>query len=239
MSQDEFDDIDQKEEIASSPAKKKFDFEKFQQQWNTLDPNNMGGWPISVKITIWIFTFVFVGLLGYFLLIQSTLTEISNAQAQETNLLNEFREKDSKLRNLQQYQAQILEMQNSFDQQLKQLPKETEIPGLVEDINVTGVKAGLKLKNILLEPEVTQEFFIEQPISIEANGDYHAFGSFVSGVAALPRIVTLHDFSVTATPDTEKKSDLPVISYKINAKTYRYAGTSATTANAPQEGAAQ
>jgi type IV pilus assembly protein PilO len=115
-------------------------------------------------------------------------------------------------------------MEANFNQQLEQLPKETEIPSLVEDINVTGVSSGLKFKNIRLEPEVKQEFFIEQPISIDATGDYHSFGTFVSSVAALPRIVTLHDFTITGTASQDKKSDVPVIDYTIKAKTYRYIG---------------
>ena len=171
-----------------------------------------------------------IGILGYFALIKGQIDAISNASAQEQNLLNEFREKDSKLRNLQQLQAQLQEMEANFNQQLEQLPKETEIPGLVEDINVSGVNSGLKFKNIRLENEIKQEFFIEQPISIEATGDYHAFGSFVSGIAALPRIVTLHDFDITGTENKEKKTDIPQITYNVKAKTYRYIGARDTQA---------
>ncbi|HGX6699409.1 TPA: type 4a pilus biogenesis protein PilO, partial [Acinetobacter baumannii] len=148
----------------------------------------------------------------------------------------EFREKDSKLRNLQQYQVQLQEMQANFNQQLEQLPKETEIPSLVEDINLTGVNSGLKFKNIRLEDEVKQEIFIEQPIAIEATGDYHAFGAFVSSIAALPRIVTMHDFTVDVSPAKDNKSDIPVLNYSIKAKTYRYVGatdTSEQTGKAP------
>ena len=134
-------------------------------------------------------------------------------------------------------------MEANFNQQLQQLPKETEIPSLVEDINLTGVNSGLKFKNIRLENEVKQEFFIEQPISIEATGDYHAFGAFAAGIAALPRIVTLHDFTVEAKQDTEKKSDIPVINYTVKAKTYRYVGadeqTNSDTVAAPQTGSNQ
>ncbi len=221
MSQEDLNEFDQ--EIVAS-KKKKMTLEQFFQQFNTLDMNNYGGWPLSVKITCWIFVFLVVLALGYFVVIRGQLDDIANAQAQEQSLLNEFREKDSKLRNLQQYQAQLQEMEANFNQQLEQLPKETEIPSLVEDINLTGVNSGLKFKNIRLEDEVKQEFFIEQPISIDATGDYHAFGAFVSGIAALPRIVTLHDFVVEAKQDTEKKSDIPIINYSINAKTYRYIG---------------
>lgn len=221
MNLDKSDDLNQD---TTTVKKKQMTVEQFFQQFNTLDMNNYGGWPLSVKITCWIFVFLVVLALGYFVVIRGQLDDIANAQAQEQNLLNEFREKDSKLRNLQQYQAQLQEMEANFNQQLEQLPKETEIPSLVEDINLTGVNSGLKFKNIRLEDEVKQEFFIEQPISIDATGDYHAFGAFVSGIAALPRIVTLHDFVVEAKQDTEKKSDIPIINYSINAKTYRYIG---------------
>lgn len=213
----------------TAPKKKKMTLDKFFQQFNTLDMNNYGSWPISVKITCWIFIFFAVLALGYFVVIQSKLEAIDNAQVQESNLLKEFREKDSKLRNLQQYKSQLLQMQANFNQQLEQLPKETEIPSLVEDINLTGVNSGLKFKNIRLEDEVKQEFFIEQPIAIEATGDYHAFGAFVSSVAALPRIVTLHDFVVEAIPAKDGKSDIPVLNYSVKAKTYRYVGATENT----------
>ena len=222
MSLDEFDELNPNEGVAA--PKKKMTLDKFLQQFNTLDMNNYGSWPLSVKITCWILIVMMIGILGYFALIKGQIEAISNASAQEQNLLNEFREKDSKLRNLQQLQAQLQEMEANFNQQLEQLPKETEIPGLVEDINVSGVNSGLKFKNIRLENEIKQEFFIEQPISIEATGDYHAFGSFVSGIAALPRIVTLHDFDITATENKEKKTDIPQITYNVKAKTYRYIG---------------
>jgi type IV pilus assembly protein PilO len=156
MNLDKSDDLNQ-DTVATK--KKKMTVEQFFQQFNTLDMNNYGSWPLSVKITTWIFIFLAVGALGYFVVIKSQLESIANAQAKEQSLLNEFREKESKLRNLQQYQAQLQEMEANFNQQLEQLPKETEIPSLVEDINLTGVNSGLKFKNIRLENEVKQEFF--------------------------------------------------------------------------------
>lgn len=221
MSNDEYDEFNQ--DVVAVP-KNKMTVEKFFQQFNTLDPNNYGSWPLAVKITCWIFIAALAFAVIYFVMIRSTIESISQASAQEQNLLNEFREKESKLRNLQQYQIQLQEMEARFNQQLEQLPKETEIPGLVEDINLSGVNSGLKFKNIRLEPEIKQEFFIEQPIVIEATGDYHAFGSFVSSIAGLSRIVTLHDFTITGTENKEKKSEIPVIDYVVKAKTYRYVG---------------
>lgn len=222
MSRDDLDDFDSE---ITAPKKKSMSVDKFFQQFNTLDTNNFGSWPLSVKITCWIFLFFVVCAIGYFLAIQPKLEAIDQARAQEQSLLKEYQEKESKHRNLQQYQAQLRQMEANFIQQLQLLPKDTEIPSLVEDINRTGVTAGLKFKNIRLESEVTQEFFIEQPISIEATGDYHAFGMFVSAVAALQRIVTLHDFELTATSNKDSTSDIPTTDYKIQAKTYRYVAT--------------
>lgn len=235
MSNEEFDEFSQ--DVVAVP-KNKMTVEKFFQQFNTLDPNNYGSWPLSVKITSWIFIAALAFAVIYFVMIRSTIESISQASTQEQNLLNEFREKESKLRNLQQYQIQLQEMEARFNQQLEQLPKETEIPGLVEDINLSGVNSGLKFKNIRLEPEIKQEFFIEQPIAIEATGDYHAFGSFVSSIAGLSRIVTLHDFTITGTENKEKKSEIPVIDYVVKAKTYRYVGNAeSAAANSTTQGA--
>lgn len=231
MSNEEFDEFSQ--DVVAVP-KNKMTVEKFFQQFNTLDPNNYGSWPLLVKITWWIFIAALAFAVIYFVMIRSTIESISQASTQEQNLLNEFREKESKLRNLQQYQIQLQEMEARFNQQLEQLPKETEIPGLVEDINLSGVNSGLKFKNIRLEPEIKQEFFIEQPIAIEATGDYHAFGSFVSSIAGLSRIVTLHDFTITGTENKEKKSEIPVIDYVVKAKTYRYVGNAEGAAAQPE-----
>jgi len=236
MSNDEYDEFNQ-DVVAVS--KNKMTVEKFFQQFNTLDPNNYGSWPLAVKITCWIFIAALAFAVIYFVMIRSTIESISQASAQEQNLLNEFREKESKLRNLQQYQIQLQEMEARFNQQLEQLPKETEIPGLVEDINLSGVNSGLKFKNIRLEPEIKQEFFIEQPIAIEATGDYHAFGSFVSSIAGLSRIVTLHDFTITGTENKEKKSEIPVIDYVVKAKTYRYVGNAEGAAMPAADSTAQ
>ena len=237
MSNEEFDEFSQ--DVVAVP-KNKMTVEKFFQQFNTLDPNNYGSWPLSVKITCWIFIAALAFAVIYFVMIRSTIESISQASAQEQNLLNEFREKESKLRNLQQYQIQLQEMEARFNQQLEQLPKETEIPGLVEDINLSGVNSGLKFKNIRLEPEIKQEFFIEQPIAIEATGDYHAFGSFVSSIAGLSCIVTLHDLTITGTENKEKKFEIPVIDFVVNVKTYRYVGNAeSAAANSTTQGAQQ
>ncbi len=204
------------------PKKKPFNFQEFVNSFNSLDPQNMGSWPTPVKITVYIFVLLLTLALAYFVVVRPLLNDIDNARAQEQSLLSEYEEKDSKLRNLRLYQVQVEQMEQTFGQLLLQLPKETEIPGLVEDINFTGVSSGLRFDTITVQPEIKQEFFIELPISIIAKGDYHAFGAFVSGLAALPRIVTLHDFVIEALPASESKSEVPALKMTVQAKTYRY-----------------
>jgi type IV pilus assembly protein PilO len=198
----------------------KYTFEDFQNSFKSLDPQNMGNWPLPVKITMCIMIFAVVLAIAYFALINPLRDEIAAAESRETTLLADYREKDSKVRNLLQYQKQITDMESTFGQLLQQLPKVTEIPGLVEDINYTGVGSGLHFDKIDVQKEATKDFFIELPIQITGRGDYHSFGAFVSSLAALPRIVTVDDFTIRPLPDS--KSEIPVLSLIVNAKTYRY-----------------
>ncbi len=206
------------------PVKKPFNFQEFVSSFNSLDPQNMGSWPMPVKITLLLFTAFLVLALAYFLLLKPMLDSIDRAHAQEEVLLKDYEEKDSKLRNLQKYQEQINQMEQTFGQLLQQLPKEHEIPSLIQDINFTGVGSGLKFQDIKVESEVTREFFIELPITIVGQGDYHAFGGFISGLAALPRIITVHDFDIAPQAKTgvNAKSEVPVLAMTLHAKTYRY-----------------
>lgn len=223
MSIDNFDDAAfNKTDEQSKPKKKPFNFQEFLNSFNSLDPQNMGNWPASVKLTIYIFILLVTMALAYFVLISPLMDNINNAHSQQDSLLNQYQEKESKLRNLKLYQIQVEDMEHTFGELLQQLPKETEIPGLVEDINFTGVSSGLRFNNIKVKPEIKQEFFIELPMSIEAQGDYHSFGAFVSGLAALPRIVTLHDFVIETLPPEKNKSEVPALTIKVDAKTYRY-----------------
>jgi type IV pilus assembly protein PilO len=212
-----------------------FSLEKYVQQLQQVDFKNIGSWSIPVKVTLYVLIFIFVGFIAYFLVIRGVLEDISSAEAQQLNLLKEYQEKESKLRNLQSYQAQLQLMEAQFNQQLQQLPKETEIPDLVEDINTAGIDAGLDFKNIQLLPEVKQEVFIEQPIDITVTGNYHSMAGFVSAIALLPRIVTLHDFSLKTDQTKGKSVALPKIEMNIKAKTYRYMSEAEKQATADGE----
>ncbi|MFB2538282.1 type 4a pilus biogenesis protein PilO [Acinetobacter sp. c3-l95] len=209
----------EKEPVEAS--KKGFDFNRYMQQLQQMDPNNIGAWPTAVKVTMYILILLIIATVAYFALIKGLQEEIANAEAENQNLLTEFKDKDSKLRNLTLYEEQIKLMEAQFNEQLQQLPKETEIPGLVQDINTAGVASDLEFKNISLLSEVQQEIFIEQPIDITVIGGYHSMGGFVTAIAALPRIVTLHDFTIKTVEQDPKKFSTKLI-MNINAKTYRY-----------------
>lgn len=185
--------------------------------WNDLQNiETIGVWPGPVKMLLIIL--VFAGSLGggYWFHIKPLQTSLASVTAEEATLRTDLENKAVLAANLEAYRAQLVEMQDSFGALLRQLPGETEVPGLVDDITVQGIGSGLEFSNIRLEQEVRQEFYVELPINISVMGDYHDFGAFVSGVASLSRIVTLHDFLIrTGSTRSELLMD-------ITARTYRY-----------------
>lgn len=203
----------------TKPAKKQFDFKEFADSFKSLDQNNYGSWPVPVKATVLLLIVGLVAALTWSIPIASKRQAIESAEAEEQTLLEQYTTKESKARHLKEYQAQVLKMQSDFKELLNQLPKETRISDLVDGINAVGVTSNVKFQDIKVEPEVSQEFFIEQPIRIAAMGDYHEFGSFVSGLAKLPRIITIHDFEViNSKPSLDT---LPETNLILNVKTYR------------------
>lgn len=210
----------------SDAAKKGFDLQEFINSLNTLDPQNIGSWPTAVKIFIYMITFVVVLVVGYMLDLSGIRETLDTGKQQQSTLLGEFEQKVFKAQNLDVYKRQLKDMEDSFGALLRQLPQDTEVPGLLEDITQTGLGSGVDFDSIELGTETKQEFYMEQPINIRAHGDYHAFGAFVSGIAALPRIVTLHDFSISPKAAARRGdgSAAPVLALTIQAKTYRYNG---------------
>lgn len=183
---------------------------------NNLDPENLGSWPLPVKMVIWIGAAVLCGFLVYNFMLSDSLIALEREQGKESGLMQDYESKAFQAANLSRYKKQMEEMETTFGALLRQLPSDTEVPGLLEDISHTGLSAGLEFKSIQLGAETAREFYIELPISIEVRGGYHALGAFVSGVSALPRIVTLHDFKIESGQST---NDLTM---SITAKTYRY-----------------
>ncbi|WP_439860688.1 type 4a pilus biogenesis protein PilO [Pseudomonas sp. MBLB4136] len=183
-----------------------------------LDFNNVGSWPAAVKFIAGSLLLVVVLALGYNFHLKDLQAQLEVQQSEEVALKEQFATKAFQAANLEAYKEQMKEMEVSFGALLRQLPSDTEVPGLLEDITRTGLGSGLEFEEIRLLPEVTQQFYIELPIQIKVVGAYHDLATFVSGVASLPRIVTLHDFElVPATKDSTSKLRMDIL-----AKTYRY-----------------
>lgn len=186
---------------------------------NNLDLNNMGMWPLPLKVIVLILAFAAACGLGYYFMIMPLLEDQDRLVRKEQTLRSEFEQKAGQAANLEELKQQRVEMEESFGALLRQLPSDTEVPGLLEDITLTGLDAGLKFQSIQLQPERRQEFYIELPISITVEGLYHNMGAFVSGVANLSRIVTLHDFQISPAGRNQSSGELVM---RIEARTYRY-----------------
>lgn len=184
---------------------------------NELDFNNAGSWPWLIKALMLVIVFALVVGGGYWFFVMEQYSSLESVAAKESELKEQYESKAHKVANLTAYKKQMAEMEESFGALLKQLPTDTEVPGLLEDITNTGLGNGLEFQSIVLKPEVSKEFYIELPIEIKVKGSYHELASFVSGVASLPRIVTLHDFEISPMAGGGE-----VLSMDVKAKTYRY-----------------
>jgi type IV pilus assembly protein PilO len=159
-----------------------------------------------------------VGLGIYFTIVEDKRPQLQRAQDDELQLRTTFENKQRKAANYDAYKAQLTQIEQSFGTMLRQLPGETEIPSLIVDISQTGLAAGLQERLFVPQSEIPKDFYAEKPINIRLSGGYHEIGNFVSGIAALPRIVTLHN--ITITPETTGSFD--VLSMEVTAQTYRY-----------------
>ena len=185
---------------------------------NDLDLNNIGSWPAAVKVIACVLLLIVVMALGYNFHLKDLEEQLDRQRQEEVTLKEQFSAKAFQAANLDAYKAQMKEMEESFGALLRQLPSDTEVPGLLEDITRTGLGSGLEFEEIKLMPEVAQQFYIELPIQISVVGGYHDLATFVSGVSSLPRIVTLHDFDIKpASTDSTSKLRMSIL-----AKTYRY-----------------
>lgn len=195
--------------------------EKLLEQIRALDPNDPGRWPLQFRLAAIALIFaVAVGLCAYLIAIKDQKPLLEQARAEEQSLLTTLEQKSRKAANLEAYKDQLKEMERSFGAMLRQLPNKTEVPNLLVDISQTGLAAGLDEKLFQPTGENKRDFYAELPIKIRLTGSYHAIGNFVSGIAALPRIVTLHDIQVS-TADA-KTSGADQLQLDITAKTYRY-----------------
>ena len=203
---------------------KNVDWKELLEKLKNIDPNdineidweNMGSWPLPGKVFFLVLCFLTVLIAGYFFLVDDLRGKLSTAERQENTLKQDFESKAFRGANLEAYKDQMVEMQDAFGSLLKQLPRDTEVPGLVDDISSAALGAGLTLSAIDPGDLTRTEFYNELPIDIEVIGGYHEMGAFVSAVASLPRIVTLHDFVI------QNEGQNGSLKMKIVAKTYQY-----------------
>jgi len=182
---------------------------------NDLDISNIANWPLPARV--FVIALIFVGVLaaGYWLDIKDQRASLEKSEQKEVQLRTTFENRAKKAANLEAYEQQLAEMRESFGAMLRQLPNRTEVAELLVDISQTGLAAGLEFELFKPQAERPKDFYAELPISIRVKGDYHEFGEFVSGVAALPRIVTVHDVNIQDNQEGKLTMD-------ILAKTYRY-----------------
>ena len=184
-----------------------------------LDANDVGRWPLPFRVAVIAIVFLLVTGLGiYWFIVKDKAPQLERAQAEEQELRTTFENKQRKAANYDAYKQQLTQIEQSFGTMLRQLPGETEIPSLIVDISQTGLAAGLQEKLFVPQAEIPRDFYAEKPIQIRLTGGYHEIGNFVSGIAALPRIVTLHDITITP----ENKDTFDNLSMEVTAKTYRY-----------------
>ena len=182
-----------------------------------LDMENIGSWPPLLKGIVLTLLFILLLVAGFYLHVDDLNIQLTGIEQEEQTLRRDFEKKAFEAANLEAYKAQLVEMERRFGALVAQLPSETEVPGLLDDITDKGELNGLSIQRIDLLDEQAQTFYVELPIAIEATGSYHDLGAFISGMAGLPRIVTLHDFEIAV--DSEA---MPMLQMSILAKTYRY-----------------
>jgi type IV pilus assembly protein PilO len=190
------------------------------EQLRNLDPNDPGRWPLGVRVGTVTLLFVLAACGAYYFFVWDAMRpQLLESRGKETELWGTLENKARRAANLQAYKAQLAEMEKSFGAMLRQLPNKTEVPNLLVDISQTGLAAGLEEKLFQPQGEVRKDFYAELPITIQLTGGYHEMGRFASGIAALPRIVTLHDIEISPTGGRDKSANL---TFNVTAKTYRY-----------------
>ncbi|PJD93290.1 MAG: pilus assembly protein PilO [Legionella sp.] len=190
---------------------------------NELTLDNVGQWPIAAKLGAILCVILLIVGLGYWLLIKPDFEQLSTLAAKEKTLKDSFEIKQRQAVNLQAYKNQLTLMNKRFGKLLKQLPAKNEMPGLLEEISKTGVSSGLKFELFAPQPEVAHDFYVELPIKITVVGTYMQLAVFLSRVAQMSRIVTLHEFSLSGLTTKESKAvSQDVLVMNIVAKIYRY-----------------
>jgi len=185
----------------------------------SLDPSDPGRWPLPVRAGVIAISFIVLSVVGLYMFVwNGQREELQRFESEEAQLRSQYREKHGKAVNLELYKQQLADIERSFGAMLRQLPGKTEVPNLLVDISQTGLAAGLTQQLFQPLPQQNMDFYAELPIKIRLTGSFHQFGEFVSGIAALPRIVTLHDVQIK----TQPQAAFDQLTLDVTAKTYRY-----------------
>jgi type IV pilus assembly protein PilO len=192
-----------------------------------LDRNNVGGWPKSIKTFFALLIFIVILLAGWWFKIRDQQADLESAQRKEVALKKDFSIKQQKVVNLPAYRKQLDDMKEMLSTMLRQLPSKTEMPDLLVDISQTALAAGIVVDLFQPGAEVIKEFYAEKPIQLKMLGTYHQFGTFISGVASLPRVVILTMHDVSLRPAAKAGSNAPpqaggLLTLEGTVKTYRY-----------------
>jgi len=191
----------------------------------SLDTSDPGRWPLPIRAGAIAIAFAAVAAFGvYMFVIKEEMPKLEGAQREERDLRAQFEDRQRKAANFDSYRAQLADIERDFGAMLRQLPGKTEVPSLLVDISQTGLGAGLEEVQFTPGGEVHKDFYAELPIKLRYTGSYHELGNFVSGIAALPRIVTLHDISIRPV----NNSNPDELTLDVTAKTYRYLDEEAT-----------
>lgn len=184
-------------------------------QINELEFDSIGTWPKAAKVVLALVLAVLINILGYYVVISDSLAKLAQLEKKETELKAEFERKYKMAANLPKYREQLNLMQQQFSDLLTMLPTATEMPGLLDSMTYLATDASLSIQSLNWKPEIKREFYVEMPIEMKLSGSYHDFGAFASGVAGLPRVVSLHDFTLNRGKDSP-------LTMTVTAKTYRF-----------------
>lgn len=199
-------------------------FDGFKQEnfdYQNPDFNNMGSWPAAIKLSTLIIVSALIVFGFYWFQVKDSQIRYQSIVSKEPTLKQQYQAKSFQVANLDAFKQQLQKMEEDFSALLDQLPNDVDMPSLLDDISTTGTQSGLEIDTITPNADVIRDFYIETPITISVRGSYHEMGNFVSSMSAIPRIVTLHDFSMDRTSQGEAEAPLKMT---IQAKTYRYKG---------------
>jgi type IV pilus assembly protein PilO len=187
-------------------------------QFRDLNPNQPGQWPLLPRLTVWTVVVILVVVVGWFVELSSQADDLQAARDKEPSLKAEYKTKLAQAINLDALKKQKEEVQTYVTQLEKQLPGKAEMDALLTDINQAGVGRGLVIDQFIPGQTETKEYYAELPIAIRVSGRFHDIGAFAADIAALSRIVTLHNLSISPDP----KSAGGGLSMEALARTYRY-----------------